>query len=106
MEMKSLYCPHCGATLIVDDGLDTFYCQYCGARIQIQGQSDAAYEARVKVKGMAHEENMEDKKNEQEIKLKELEAEEDKRTNKLAIIALASAFAFMVIMFVLLKILV
>lgn len=30
MELKSLFCPNCGASLEVEDGLDTFFCKYCG----------------------------------------------------------------------------
>ena len=66
MELKSLNCPNCGANLDVENGLDTFYCKYCGYKIVIDGQSDAAYDAKVKIKDMEHKERLEDKKNEQE----------------------------------------
>lgn len=62
MELKSLYCPNCGAAVKPVDGLDTFYCQYCGYQIHMEGMSDEAYRARTKVKQMEHEERMQDKK--------------------------------------------
>lgn len=62
MELKSLYCPNCGAAVKPVDGLDTFYCQYCGYQIHLDGMSDEAYKAHTKVKQMEHEERMQDKK--------------------------------------------
>ena len=62
MELKSLYCPNCGAAVKPVDGLDTFHCQYCGYQIHLDGMSDEAYKARTKVKQMEHEERMQDKK--------------------------------------------
>lgn len=66
MELKSLFCPNCGASLDVEDGIDTFFCKYCGYKIMLQGQSKAAYEAKVRVKHMEHKERLQDKKNAQE----------------------------------------
>lgn len=66
MELKSLFCPNCGASLDVEDGIDTFFCKYCGYKIMLQGQSKAAYEAKVRVKHMEHKEHLQDKKNAQE----------------------------------------
>ena len=68
MELKSLYCPNCGAAVKPVDGLDTFYCQYCGYQIHLDGMSDEAYKARTRVKQMEHEERMQDKKNDCSIK--------------------------------------
>ena len=62
MELKSLYCPNCGAAVKPVDGLDTFYCQYCGYQIHLDGMSDEAYKARTRMKQMEHEERMQDKK--------------------------------------------
>ncbi len=56
MELKTLKCPNCGADLEIEDGIDTFYCKYCGHKIVLEGQSDAAYEAKAKVKEIEHEE--------------------------------------------------
>ena len=58
MKLISLQCPHCNATIEVQDGLDTFYCNYCGNKIMLDGMSDAAYQAKVQIKGMEHEERM------------------------------------------------
>lgn len=79
MELKTLYCPNCGAAVTPVDGLDTFYCQYCGYQIHVHGMSDAAYKARTKVKQMEHEERMRDKKDAYGRFKDELEDKEDKR---------------------------
>lgn len=49
MDFKSLNCPRCGAVIEAEDGLDTFFCKYCGNKIMISGQSDAAYDAKVRI---------------------------------------------------------
>lgn len=79
MELKSLYCPNCGAAVKPVDGLDTFYCQYCGYQIHLEGMSDEAYKARTKVKQMEHEERMQDKKDAYGRFEGEMEDKSDKR---------------------------
>lgn len=66
MELKSLFCPNCGASLEIEDGLDTFFCKYCGYKILLQGQSKAAYDAKVRVKHMEHKERLQEKRDAQE----------------------------------------
>ena len=46
----------------MEDGLDIFFCKYCGYKIIIEGQSDAAYRAKTRIKEMEHDERMVDKK--------------------------------------------
>lgn len=115
MELKSLYCPNCGAAVKPVDGLDTFYCQYCGYQIHLDGMSDEAYKARTKVKQMEHEERMRDKKNaygrfekgyeermldkkiaHEQFK-KKMEADDDKRTNILIAIIFPIAAALAIV---------
>ena len=79
MELKSLYCPNCGAAVTPVDGLDTFYCQYCGYQIHLDGMSDEAYKAHTKVKQMEHEERMQDKKDAYGRFKGEMEDKSDKR---------------------------
>lgn len=62
MKLTSLKCPNCNAKIEVEDGLDTFYCKYCGHKIILEGQSDAAYHSKVKLKGMEHDEKMQAQK--------------------------------------------
>ena len=35
MELKSLNCPNCGASVQIPDGKNLFFCTYCGSQIQI-----------------------------------------------------------------------
>lgn len=80
MELKTLYCPNCGAAVTPVDGLDTFYCQYCGYQIHMQGMSDEAYKAHTKMKQMEHEERMQDKKDAYGRFKDEMEDKSDRRT--------------------------
>lgn len=60
MNLFTLECPHCKATLDVEDGLDTFYCKYCGAKLIVESMSDDSLNARVRLKEMEHEERLQD----------------------------------------------
>ena len=80
MELKSLFCPNCGASLEVEDGLDTFFCKYCGYKILLQGQSKAAYDAKVRVKHMEHKERLQDKQDAQERYRMEFKQKDERRT--------------------------
>lgn len=57
-----LKCPNCGGDIEVEDGLDTCFCKYCGYKMILEGQSDASYRAKTRIKEMEHIERMEDKK--------------------------------------------
>ncbi|MBR3044451.1 MAG: threonine/serine exporter family protein [Oscillospiraceae bacterium] len=35
MELKSLNCPNCGASVQIPEGKNLFFCTYCGSQIQI-----------------------------------------------------------------------
>jgi len=62
MELKTLNCPNCNGHLEIEDGIDTFFCKYCGNKIVLDGQSDAAYQAKVKIKELEHEQVMQENK--------------------------------------------
>lgn len=66
MDLKTLHCPNCNADLDVEDGIDTFFCKYCGHKILLEGQSKAAYDAKLRIKEMEHEERLQDKRDAQE----------------------------------------
>ena len=84
MELKSLNCPNCGATIDIDVGLDTFFCKYCGQKIFLEGQSKAAYEAKTRAKKMEHEERMQDKQYAHERFI--IESEQKDQRNALKIV--------------------
>ena len=58
MQMVKLVCPHCGAALSVENGLDSFYCQYCGGKILLTGQDKSIIDAKVKLKEFEHRERL------------------------------------------------
>lgn len=66
MELKSLSCPNCRASVEIEDGLDIFYCKYCGYKILLDGQSDAAYDSKVKIKYMEYQERLQKQRHAQE----------------------------------------
>ncbi|MBE6731234.1 MAG: hypothetical protein E7564_06060 [Ruminococcaceae bacterium] len=80
MELKSLFCPNCGASLEIEDGLDTFFCKYCGYKILLQGQSKAAYDAKVQVKNMEHKERLQEKLDAQERFRMEFKQKDERHT--------------------------
>lgn len=49
MTFHQLQCPNCGATLNIENGLDTFFCQYCGTKLISDGQSDVAIRAKADI---------------------------------------------------------
>lgn len=57
----SMTCPNCGATLEVQNGIDTMCCHYCGTSVVINNQRDATIRARETVKKLEHKEIMADK---------------------------------------------
>lgn len=50
MEFHQLKCPNCGATLTIENDIDTFFCQYCGTKLIADGQSDVAIRAKADIK--------------------------------------------------------
>ena len=58
MQMVKLVCPHCGATLSIENVIDTFYCQYCGRKIMLTGQDKKTINAKVKLKEFEHRERL------------------------------------------------
>lgn len=97
MKLKALFCPNCGASLEVEDGLDTFFCKYCGYRILLEGQSKAAYEAKVRVKHMAHKERLQEKRDAQERFRMEFKQKDEKRTLLIVFCALGAIIAICLI---------
>ncbi len=54
-------CPQCGASLEVENGIDSFYCQYCGAKVVLSNQSDEVVKAKAAKQKLEHRERMADK---------------------------------------------
>ena len=47
MEVLKMHCPSCGASIDVEDGLDTFYCSHCGTKLLVSGQDKDTLNAKV-----------------------------------------------------------
>ena len=60
MELFTLECPKCNASLEIEDGLDTFYCKYCGTKLLVDGISGDSLNARLRVKELEHEERLQE----------------------------------------------
>lgn len=98
MNTYTLKCPNCDGDLEVEDGLDTFFCKYCGRKIILDGQSDAAYQAKTRIKGMEHDERMADKKYEHErYKIDQKNKHEHSKIKLGIIIAVACVVGYLVL---------
>lgn len=98
LKIVSLNCPNCSGELEVEDGLDTFFCKYCGSKIMLEGQSDAAYRAKTKVKGMEHDERMADKKYAHErYKIEQETKSEKSKVKRTILIVVAIVIAYVVL---------
>lgn len=98
MKTYALKCPNCNGDLSVEDGLDTFFCMYCGYKIMLEGQSDAAYRAKTRIKGMEHDERMADKKYAHErYKIEQSAKQEHSKTKMGILVAVACIIGYLVI---------
>lgn len=100
MKLNSLSCPNCGASVEIEDGIDTFFCKYCGYKIILEGQSDTAYRAKTRVKGMEHDERMVDKKYAQERYKIEHKAKEEHTKDKMKVLIVLAYVLACVVLFV------
>jgi len=82
MELKQMKCPNCGAMLTVEDGLDMFFCKYCGTKIILEGQSDAAYHAKTKLKEYEHEERKQRAEYEHEERIQKEKYARERRNDR------------------------
>lgn len=62
MNFISVRCPRCGASLEVEDSLDTFFCKYCGEKVILDGQNIDVVNAKVKLKEMEYKDKRFNKK--------------------------------------------
>lgn len=76
MKIQQIQCPGCGAALEIPEGRDNFFCQYCGASIKV----DDGVERKEIVHRTVDEAEIIRSNN--EIELKKLEMEEEKRRSK------------------------
>lgn len=98
IKMVALNCPNCSAELEVEDGLDIFFCKYCGSKIMLGGQSDAAYRAKTRIKGMEHDERMADKKYAHEkYKIEQKTKSENVKVKRTILIVAAIVIAYVVL---------
>lgn len=107
MSKFNLNCPHCGAPLSVDNGLDSFFCLHCGGKILLEGQDKNVISAKVKLKELEHKENLKDKEYEherfkEEEKTKREKAER-KNDNRIALVCLAVVAVCLAIPFIMIK---
>ena len=96
MNLVTLKCPNCGADIEIENGIDTFYCKYCGYKIILDGQSDAAINAKVRLKEVESNERI--KKEKLHLKYEE-KKRADKEANKVGIVALILFAAVFLICF-------
>ena len=85
MEMFQLKCPHCGAELEAEDGLETFYCKYCGGKIILEGQSGNVIDAKVRIKELEHEKRLREMEIREREQIRKETYEDDWKQRKMVI---------------------
>ena len=96
MNLVTLKCPNCGADIEIENGIDTFYCKYCGNKIILDGQSDAAINAKVRMKELESNERIKKEKLNYKREKKE---KADKEANKVGIVILVILALTFLVMF-------
>lgn len=82
MKIIQLRCPSCGSALEAEDGLEVFYCRYCGQKIILSEQTPAALNAKVAIKRMSHEEQLQLNDLDYRTRIFKLKQEEKRRKDK------------------------
>ncbi len=89
----SATCPQCGASLEIEDGIDTFFCKYCGEKVVLTNQDAKTLKAKTAVKKFEHREKMTDKLighlNERATRKAEEKEKQRKDVNKAMLVLLA-----------------
>lgn len=83
MQMVKLVCPYCGATLSIENGIDSFYCAYCGGKILLQGQDKNAIQAKVKLKEFEHREHLQRNQHDYQERMQRSEQEHEYELQKM-----------------------
>ncbi len=96
MTFHQLKCPNCGATLNVDNGLDTFFCQYCGTKLISDGQSDMAIRAKADV--ILADKAIERDRQQHEYEERKMHLEEKSRSS--SFIKMIIVFIIMILFFI------
>ena len=99
MEMFQLKCPHCGAELEAEDGLETFYCKYCGGKIILEGQSGDVIDAKVRIKELEHEKRMLEMKIKEQEQIRKETYEDDWKQRKMILGILIFGFVIAPLLF-------
>ena len=87
IKLVSVKCPECGAALTVEDGRQQAFCSYCGTRVLIANENE-------KITRTINEAEIKKAEAERDIRLKELENENQKQKNNKKIIAFLWAGIF------------
>jgi len=75
--VTTLKCPECGATLNVEEGRTQCFCAYCGAKIMINNENEHIYRH-------IDEAKIRESENRKQIRMKELEMAEAKRSREIS----------------------
>ena len=91
LNLVSVKCPDCGAALSIEEGRKQAFCSYCGAKLLIENKNEYVIR-KIDEAEVAKQEK------EREIRLKEIEAEQEinKSKNKAGLIILGG---FMLLLF-------
>lgn len=96
LNVISLKCPECGATLNIEQGRQQAFCTYCGAKIIINNENEYVYRH-------IDEAAMQQSDNDRAVKMKQMEIEDDENKRDFLMIVFLLGFAlimFLVMLFI------
>ena len=98
MEVLKMHCPSCGASVDVQDGIDTFYCSHCGTKLLVSGQDKDTLNAKVTLRIAEKKLDLEyaDREKERQYKL-----EQNRRENIAAILIAIGTIALLAVILLL-----
>lgn len=96
LNVISLKCPECGATLNIEQGRQQAFCTYCGAKNFINNENEYVYRH-------IDEAAMQQSDNDRAVKMKQMEIEDDENKRDFLMIVFLLGFAlimFLVMLFI------
>ena len=101
LNLISVKCPDCGASLSIEEGRKQAFCTYCGAKVLIQNSNEHIYRTIDEAEIAKQEKERELALKEKEIRLREIEAESehDKRGTKMILAIFGGLFLLVILLF-------
>lgn len=100
MEVLKMHCPSCGASVDVQNGIDTFYCSHCGTKLLVSGQDKDTLNAKVTLRIAEKKLDLEYEDKERQ---RQYEFEKEKYGNKTLLVSTLIMLVFLLLIVILLN---